>query len=140
MRQAARHRQIPADVTKIRLMDSSHPNHSRAAGCTGGIDAHAHVVPENFPHYLGSKAPADWPSMAPAHACHRNVMISGKVYRTVSDRCWDGTKRIADMPAMGLDLQVVSPMPELLSYWMAAGDAQQLLRYLNEQIADMAAQ
>jgi aminocarboxymuconate-semialdehyde decarboxylase len=121
-------------------MDSKHPDHFRAAGCTCGIDAHAHVVPENFPRYLGSKAPADWPSMAPAHACHRNVMISGKVYRTVSDRCWDSAKRIADMPAMGLDLQVVSPMPELLSYWMPGADAQQLLRYLNEQIADMAAQ
>ena len=28
-------------------------------------------------------------------------------------------------------------MPELLSYWLAAGDAQQLLRYINEQIAAM---
>jgi aminocarboxymuconate-semialdehyde decarboxylase len=35
---------------------------------------------------------------------------------------------------------VVSPMPELLSYWMAPADAQQLLRYLNDQIAAMAAQ
>src|SRR5205085_8105517 len=33
--------------------------------------------------------------------------------------------------------QAISPMPELLSYWMDAPDAQQLLRYLNEQIAAM---
>lgn len=104
-----------------------------------GIDAHAHVVPEHFPRYLGAKVPADWPSMAAAHACHRNVMISDKVYRTVSDRCWDPAKRLADFPARGLALQVVSPMPELLSYWMAAADAQQLLRYTNDQIAAMAA-
>lgn len=111
--------------------------HKHPSGCACGIDVHAHVVPENFPAYLGSKAPADWPSMAAAQACHRNVMISGKVYRTVSDKCWDTAKRIAELPEMGLALQVVSPMPELLSYWMDARDAQQLLRFLNDQIASM---
>ncbi|MFC5498558.1 amidohydrolase family protein [Caenimonas terrae] len=107
--------------------------------CQCGIDAHAHVVPENFPRYLGAAAPADWPSMAPAHACHRSVMIAGKNYRTVSDKCWDTAKRLQDLQAMGLELQAVSPMPELLSYWMEAADAQQLLRFLNEEIARMVA-
>jgi aminocarboxymuconate-semialdehyde decarboxylase len=78
--------------------------------------------------------------MAPAHECHRHVMISGQVYRTVSDRCWDSARRIADLDTMGLDLQALSAMPELLSYWMEAADAQPLLRYLNEQIAGMMAE
>ena len=108
--------------------------------CRCGIDTHAHVVPENFPRYLGASAPADWPSMAPAQACHRSVMIAGKVYRTVSDKCWDTARRLEDLGTMGLDLQVVSPMPELLSYWMKAADAQQLLRYLNDQVAAMVAE
>lgn len=107
--------------------------------CACGIDTHAHVVPHDFPRYLGSQLPADWPSMAPAQACHRHVMIAGKVYRTVSDRCWDTARRLEDLPGMGIGLQVVSPMPELLSYWMQAADARQLLRYLNEQIAAMVA-
>ena len=38
---------------------------------------------------------------------------------------------------MGVDVQAISPMPELLSYWMEAADAQQLLRYINEQIATL---
>jgi aminocarboxymuconate-semialdehyde decarboxylase len=104
-----------------------------------GIDVHSHVVPENFPAYLGGKMPAQWPSMAPAHACHRHVMIDGKNYRTVSDPCWDAGKRIADLPPMGLARQVISPMPELLSYWLAPADAAQLLRYINDQIAEMSA-
>ncbi|RYY93522.1 MAG: amidohydrolase [Comamonadaceae bacterium] len=111
-------------------------SHSRA-GCACGIDTHAHVVPENFPAYIGARMPADWPSMAPAQPCHRHVMIAGKNYRTVSDKCWDVAKRLEDLPGMGLDRQVISPMPELLSYWMAPADAQQLLRYLNDQIAAM---
>jgi aminocarboxymuconate-semialdehyde decarboxylase len=106
--------------------------------CRCGVDVHAHVVPRNFPAYLGSKLPAQWPSMAPAHECHRNVMIAGKLYRTVSDKAWDVPKRLADLPSMGLARQVISPMPELLSYWMDAPAAQQLLRFLNETIAAMA--
>ena len=108
--------------------------------CACGIDVHAHVVPEHFPSYIGSTLPVEWPSMAPAHACHRHVMISGKVYRTASDRCWNTARRLEDLPGMGLALQVVSPMPELLSYWMAADDAHQLLRFTNDCMAEMVEQ
>jgi aminocarboxymuconate-semialdehyde decarboxylase len=104
--------------------------------CACGIDAHAHVVPENFPAYVGASCRATGRRWRPRTACHRNVMISGKVYRTVSDSA--GTRQAAGRPAgHGPALQVVSPMPELLSYWMAPADAQQLLRYLNDQIAAM---
>lgn len=105
--------------------------------CRCGIDTHAHVIPEKFPAYLGSDIPVDWPSMVPAQACHRSVMISGKLYRTVSDKCWDSAKRLADLDAMGLQLQAISPMPELLSYWMAPEAGAQLTHYLNAQIATM---
>lgn len=105
--------------------------------CGCGIDVHAHVVPENFPAYIGNHLPADWPSMAPAHECHRHVMISGKVYRTVSERCWSVPHRLQDMLSMGVELQVISPMPELFSYWMDAPAGQQLCRYLNDQTAAM---
>lgn len=104
-----------------------------------GIDIHAHVVPATLPAYIGDRLPTAWPSMAPAHQCHRHVVIADKVYRTVSDKCWDVEKRLADMPELGLGIQVLSPMPELLSYWLNAQDAQQLLRYLNEQIGAMVA-
>jgi aminocarboxymuconate-semialdehyde decarboxylase len=111
--------------------------------CACGIDVHAHVVPEQFPSYLGSAAPALWPSTAAAPdaggLCHRHIMIAGKNYRTVSEKCWSASRRLADLPQMGLERQVISPMPELFSYWFQPAEAQQLLRFLNEQICAMAA-
>jgi aminocarboxymuconate-semialdehyde decarboxylase len=101
------------------------------------IDIHTHVVPEHFPAYAGRSANAAWPSMAPAQACHRHVMLSGKVYRTVSDRCWDTVARRSDMDRQRVGRQVLSPMPELLSYWLDGEDGAALCRYLNEQIARM---
>ena len=93
----------------------------RPAVCRCGVDVHSHVVPHDFPAYLGAKVPAQWPSMAPAHECHRSVMIAGKLYRAVADKAWSTARRLADLPAMGLTRQAISPMPELLSYWMDAG-------------------
>lgn len=108
--------------------------------CACGVDVHAHVIPADFPAYVGDAVPKGWPSMAAADACHRHVMIDGKNYRTVSDKCWTTSRRIADLDEMELQLQAISPMPELLSYWLPASDGARLARYLNEQIATMVAE
>jgi aminocarboxymuconate-semialdehyde decarboxylase len=115
------------------------PAVSAIARCGCGIDIHAHVVPASFPSYMGAAVPADWPSMADAKPCHKHVMMAGRVYRTVSDRCWDVAKRVTDMAEMELGVQAISPMPELLSYWMAPEPATDLLRYINDQMAEMIA-
>jgi len=104
---------------------------------SSAIDVHNHVVPEQFPKYAGKGVNVPWPSMAEAHACHRHVMISGKVYRTVADGCWSVPRRIEDMGAMRIGRQAISPMPELLSYWLPLDDAKVLIRYLNDEIARM---
>jgi aminocarboxymuconate-semialdehyde decarboxylase len=100
-------------------------------------DIHTHIVPENFPAYAGSDASVPWPSMAEAHACHRHVMISGKVYRTVADGSWSVPRRVGHMDEMRVGRHALSPMPELLSYWLPLPDAKVLIRYLNDQIAAM---
>jgi aminocarboxymuconate-semialdehyde decarboxylase len=58
----------------------------------------------------------------------------------VSKQCWDVPSRVADMESMGLRLQVVSPMPQLFSYWLPAAAATDLLRYVNDLMAEMVAQ
>jgi len=103
------------------------------------IDVHTHVVPESFPRYAGRGANVPWPSMEPAHACHRHVVISGKHYRTVSDGAWSAPRRLEAMQQMRVDRQVLSPMPELMSYWLPLEDAKVLVRYINEEIARLVA-
>jgi aminocarboxymuconate-semialdehyde decarboxylase len=74
--------------------------------------------------------------MAPADsACQRHVMIDGQIYRTVPDAAWDGARRAHDMTRTGVAHQVVSPMPELLSYWLHADDALALTRFINDELA-----
>ena len=101
------------------------------------IDIHTHIVPEKFPVYTGAARDIAWPSMAPAEPCHCHVIIQGKNYRTVHQSCWTNEDRLKDMEAREVLLQCLSPMPELLSYWLPAGDAQVLNRFLNDEIARM---
>jgi aminocarboxymuconate-semialdehyde decarboxylase len=105
------------------------------------IDVHTHFVPERLASRPAGAAEDKWPSMAPGPSCcHRHVMVAGKVYRTVTDQCWSAPRRIEDMAAMAVTRQVLSPMPELLSYWLPAAAAQVLLRDINEQMAAVVAE
>lgn len=104
-----------------------------------GIDIHTHIVPENFPAYTGRPAFIPWPSMCHDGCGHARMMVSGKLFRSVSEAAWSGQRRISDMKEMGLARQVISPMPELLSYWFDAEDAHILLRHVNAEIAAMVA-
>lgn len=107
------------------------------ASCDCGlVDAHTHWVPAQFPAYLGQRKGVAWPSMAAADpTCDRHVMIEGRIYRTVPDSSWDGQRRLEEMKVMGVTHQVVSPMPELLSYWLHSEDALALTRFMNEDLA-----
>jgi aminocarboxymuconate-semialdehyde decarboxylase len=108
---------------------------------TSTIDIHTHVVPYDFPAYAGTSSGASWPHMCASPQCnHRNVMIDGKLFRTVSHECWDVEQRLHHMEKTGIGRQVLSPMPELLSYWMPAQDALVLCRHINQTMAEMVAQ
>lgn len=105
------------------------------------IDIHTHVVPFDLPAHRGGAVPAKWPQMAAMESCHhRNVVIDGKVFRTVTDECWDVDRRLDHMASTGIARQVLSPMPELFSYWLPAEDAAPLCAHVNDTIARMVEQ
>jgi aminocarboxymuconate-semialdehyde decarboxylase len=102
------------------------------------IDIHAHIVPAHFP-----VAPVacchHWPSMAHGPGDTADVMIGGRVFRALDNRSWNLPRRAVDMDTQGVAMQALSPMPELLSYWIEADDALELARYVNGTIATMVA-
>jgi len=104
-----------------------------------GIDVHTHIIPEKFPAYAGGGRDVPWPSMQHDGCGHANVIIQGKNYRTVPQSSWDTALRANDMDVMRIARQALSPMPELLSYWLPLADAKVLIRWLNDSIAGMVA-
>src|SRR5262245_17556495 len=101
------------------------------------IDVHTHVVPAQLPDERPEFAGLPWPSIRHGDACHAQVIISGRNFRDITDACWHAPRRIADMTGMEVGTQVLSPMPELLSYWLPTTAAAILARHVNETIVEM---
>lgn len=102
----------------------------------GAIDVHAHVVPSHFPPYSGCAALPAWPRMVTD--CSRHVLeIGGEKFRALEPECWDPDLRLQAMEQMGITCQAISPLPELLSYWLSVADAAALGHFVNDQIERM---
>ena len=100
------------------------------------IDTHTHFVPRHIPAEPG-RNPL-WPSVE-LRGETAAVMVGGKVFRVIDSRSWDASRRLDDMAADDVNMQVVSPMPELLSHWFPPDDADALCRHVNEEIAALCA-
>jgi aminocarboxymuconate-semialdehyde decarboxylase len=103
------------------------------------IDMHAHVIPENFPDGSNRPSAGRWPMLDHFEPGQARVMIGGQNFRTVHSGNWDYERRLRDMDAHGVDAHVISPMPELLSYWFTLEDGLDFCHYTNEFIAAMCA-
>jgi aminocarboxymuconate-semialdehyde decarboxylase len=105
----------------------------RGSALAEAIDTHTHFVPRAIPAESG-RNPL-WPSIEAKDAGAAAVMVGGKVFRIIDSRSWDAGRRLDDMAADDVDMQVISPMPELLSHWFPPDDADALCRHVNEGIA-----
>jgi aminocarboxymuconate-semialdehyde decarboxylase len=112
-----------------------------AATVTGetvpNIDFHTHIVPDNLT--ADSSRSEAWPSVELRGGDNAAVMVRGKVFRAIDSRSWNVARRLDDMAADGIDVQVLSPMPELLSHWLPSNEADDLSKIMNEQAARMVA-
>lgn len=101
------------------------------------IDVHTHVVPEHFPPVAGRASGARWPIVEHTESGTANVIYEGKNFRTILDRCWRSARRVEELESMGVDRQVLSPMPRLLNYDLPADDAVDLAHHINKFIVGM---
>ncbi len=103
------------------------------------IDAHTHVTPLALPEAPRAEIQPRWPCMRCNMPDSATVMIGDKAFRELDARSWDVARRLDDMDRDGVAMQILSPMPELLSYWIAPGDAALICDASNAQIAEMIA-
>jgi len=101
------------------------------------VDIHTHVVPNSLADQ--SARHRLWPTLEMHEAGRAALMIDGKPFREIDSRSWDVERRMHDMAADGTDVQVLSPMPELLSHWLPTELADHLARIMNDHIVEMIA-
>jgi len=101
------------------------------------VDVHSHVTPTGFPAAPNEAAKARWPCMHCHSSTEATVMIGETPFRKLDARSWDVATRIEDMDRDDVAMQVLSPMPELLSYWLEPHDARLVCDATNHLIASM---
>ncbi len=97
------------------------------------IDAHAHLLPRDYP----PDAPECFPRMEPVDGDTARTLVFGPMRFKARDVFFDAERRVAAMAASGVDAEVVSPMPPLLRYDLPAADGLALARHVNEFAAGL---
>ena len=95
------------------------------------VDAHAHLLPRDYP----ADAPECFPKMEPIDGDTARTLLFGAVRFTARDVFFEAERRIEEMAASGVDVEVLTPMPPLLRYDLPLPDALSLARHINEATA-----
>lgn len=101
------------------------------------IDIHTHILPENIPDFgrrYGYRGFIHLDHHRPG--CAR-MMMDDKFFREVQANCWDPEVRIGECDQFRVDVQVLSTVPVMFSYWAKAEDTLDLSKFLNDHIADI---
>jgi aminocarboxymuconate-semialdehyde decarboxylase len=103
------------------------------------IDLHTHILPETWPDLRERYGYGGWVRLEHYKPCCARMMIDDTSFREITDNCWDPRKRLAECDAAGVQVQVLSTVPVMFSYWARPGDALDLSMILNDHIASVCA-
>lgn len=104
------------------------------------FDIHTHAVPLGLPDMAGRWAAGRFPVLGNRAGDRAEVLVDGVSIRSVTSVCWDVGDRLRAMADDGVDRQVVSPMPALLTYWADPVDARYYADGVNDGVAAMVAE
>ena len=100
------------------------------------IDTHAHILPESWPNLAEKYRDDRFPVVINTEGRHR-IYKDGKFFREIWANAFDPEVRIAEYARFGVDVQVVSTVPVMFSYWAKPSQALELHRFLNDHMAEV---
>ena len=101
------------------------------------IDIHTHIMPEKMPRFAKRFGYGGFIHLEHHKPCCARMMKDGAFFREVQANCWDAKTRIKECDAFHVDVQVLSTIPVLFSYWAKPMDCLVVSQFLNDHIAEI---
>ncbi|HEX7029762.1 MAG TPA: amidohydrolase family protein [Gammaproteobacteria bacterium] len=103
------------------------------------IDIHTHILPKEWPNLREKYGYGGFINLEHQPTGCARMMKDGRFFREVEANCWDPGVRLHECDATGVDVQVLSTVPVMFSYWAKPEHGHDLARFLNDHIARTAA-
>jgi aminocarboxymuconate-semialdehyde decarboxylase len=101
------------------------------------IDIHTHILPENWPDLNKKYNTNGFVTIEHHKSCNAKMMIDDKVFREIEQNTWNPETRISECDSSKVDIQVISTVPVMFSYWAKPEHTYDLSRYLNDHISSV---
>ena len=101
------------------------------------VDIHTHILPENIPNFHKKFGYGGFIHLDHHAPCRARMMMDNKFFREVEDNCWDAEARIKECGVHHVDVQVLSTVPVMFSYWAKPQDTLEVAKFLNDHIAEI---
>jgi aminocarboxymuconate-semialdehyde decarboxylase len=101
------------------------------------IDLHTHILPKNWPNLRDRYGYGGFVQLEHHGPGCARMAIDGQSFREIESNCWDPKRRLEECGQYGVDVQVLSTVPVMFSYWAKPRDTLDLARLLNDHLAEV---
>ncbi len=100
------------------------------------IDLHTHILPRTWPDLKAKYGYGGFVQLEhDKESGSANMTVDGKFFRAVERNVYDAETRLSECERDGVDVQVLSTVPIMFSYWAQPKDGLDLAKYLNDNLA-----
>lgn len=102
------------------------------------IDIHTHIIPRDLPRFAERFGYEGFLRLDHHKECSARLMRDDGTYlREIDDCHWDPVVRLRDCDQRSVDVQVLSTVPMMFSYWAKPRDALEVCRFINNHLAEV---